>query len=297
MIFRYDFGAPLDTGAVIRHIPAEKGVPGFFDVSREGEKIRFSIALSRDDMIFGLGQNVRGINKRGHLYRSWNSDEFHHEETTKSLYGSHNFLVFRRTEGNFGVFFDDPGAVEFDLGYTSADRAVITSENGNLSLYIIPGDSLKEIVRSFRRLIGRSYIPPKWAFGYIQSRWGYASEEELRHIVHEHRSRHIPLDGLCVDIDYMEQYKDFTWNSSTFSDPVSLNRDMKEDFCLDLDLRSFGNLKLKEHILLHHDDVKAVNTEENPGNVAPTAGPGGKVDGGKAEIKLPALSWNVLRFQ
>ncbi|MBE5778050.1 MAG: alpha-glucosidase [Clostridiales bacterium] len=229
MIFRYDFGAPLDTGAVIRHIPAEKGVPGFFDVSREGEKIRFSIALSRDDMIFGLGQNVRGINKRGHLYRSWNSDEFHHEETTKSLYGSHNFLVFRRTEGNFGVFFDDPGAVEFDLGYTSADRAVITSENGNLSLYIIPGDSLKEIVRSFRRLIGRSYIPPKWAFGYIQSRWGYASEEELRHIVHEHRSRHIPLDGLCVDIDYMEQYKDFTWNSSTFSDPVSLNRDMKEE--------------------------------------------------------------------
>ena len=76
-----------------------------------------------------------------------------------------------------------------------------------------------------------------------------------------------------------------------------VNRDMKEDFCLDLDLRSFGNLKLKEHILLHHDDVKAVNTEENPGNVAPTAGPGGKVDGGKAEIKLPALSWNVLRFQ
>ena len=75
-----------------------------------------------------------------------------------------------------------------------------------------------------------------------------------------------------------------------------VNRDMKEDFCLDLDLRSFGNLKLKEHILLHHDDVKAVNTEENPGNVAPTAGPGGKVDGGKAEIKLPALSWNVLRF-
>ena len=43
--------------------------------------------------------------------------------------------------------------------------------------------------------------------------------------------------------------------------------------------------------------MKAVNTEENPGNVAPTAGPGGKVDGGKAEIKLPALSWNVLRFQ
>ena len=72
---------------------------------------------------------------------------------------------------------------------------------------------------------------------------------------------------------------------------------MKEDFCLDLDLRSFGDLRLAEHILLHHDDVKAVNTEENPGNVTPMAGPGGKAEDGKAEIRLPALSWNVIRFE
>ena len=76
-----------------------------------------------------------------------------------------------------------------------------------------------------------------------------------------------------------------------------VNRDMKEDFCLDLDRRSFGDLRLAEHILLHHDDVKAVNTEENPGNVTPMAGPGGKAEDGKAEIKLPALSWNVIRFE
>ena len=71
---------------------------------------------------------------------------------------------------------------------------------------------------------------------------------------------------------------------------------MKEDFCLDIDLRAFGDMRLNEHILLHHDDVKAVNTEDNPMNVAPTSGPGGTVDGGRAQVKLPALSWNVLRF-
>ena len=75
-----------------------------------------------------------------------------------------------------------------------------------------------------------------------------------------------------------------------------VNRDLKDDFCLNLDLRSFGELRLAEHIVLHHDDVKAVNTEENPGEVAPAAGPGGSIDGGRAEIKLPALSWNVIRF-
>ena len=75
-----------------------------------------------------------------------------------------------------------------------------------------------------------------------------------------------------------------------------VNRDMGDDFELDVDLRSFGEMKLAEHILLHHDDVKAVNTEENPNNVAPCAGPGGKMDAGHAHITVPALSWNVIRF-
>ena len=75
-----------------------------------------------------------------------------------------------------------------------------------------------------------------------------------------------------------------------------VNRDMTEECLLNIDLRAFGSLRLDEHILLHHDDVNAVNTEENPDCVAPTAGPGGKLDGGKAELRIPALSWNVIRF-
>ena len=75
-----------------------------------------------------------------------------------------------------------------------------------------------------------------------------------------------------------------------------VNRDLQEDFKLEIDLRAFGKLRLEEHILLHHDDVKAVNTEENPDNVSPAAGPGGEMDSGRAAIRVPALSWNVIRF-
>ena len=75
-----------------------------------------------------------------------------------------------------------------------------------------------------------------------------------------------------------------------------VNRDLQEDFKLEIDLRAFGKLRLEKHILLHHDDVKAVNTEENPDNVSPAAGPGGEMDSGRAAIRVPALSWNVIRF-
>lgn len=76
-----------------------------------------------------------------------------------------------------------------------------------------------------------------------------------------------------------------------------VNRDLDEDCELSLDLRSFGKLSFEEHILLHHDDVKAVNTEFSPLNVAPKKGEGGVIDNGRASVRIPALSWNVLRFK
>ena len=75
-----------------------------------------------------------------------------------------------------------------------------------------------------------------------------------------------------------------------------LNRDTAEDCELSIDLRAFDKLRFAEHIVLHHDDVKAVNTEEHPDTVAPAAGAPASVDGGRASVVVPALSWNVIRF-
>ena len=76
----------------------------------------------------------------------------------------------------------------------------------------------------------------------------------------------------------------------------AINRDLKEDITLACDLRAFGDLKPVEHIVLHHDDVKAINTEDNPDEVAPSKVRNSKLDDGKMNVKLPALSWNVIRL-
>ena len=76
----------------------------------------------------------------------------------------------------------------------------------------------------------------------------------------------------------------------------AVNRSGDEDITLDCDLRAFGSLQPAEHIVLHHDDVKAVNTEANPEEVVPVSGRKAKVDGGRMTVKLPALSWNVIRL-
>ena len=229
MIRKYTFGTPLTTDAVVLSVTAETGDVPFFDLSRDGDSVVLTRKLRKEDCLFGLGEAVRGINKRGFRYRSWNSDVFNHTESTESLYASHNMLIFSGQDCCFGIYIDDPGSVTWDLGYTRSDTVVITSENGNLDLYVVEEDSLTEIARSFRNLTGRSYLPPRWAFGYIQSRWGYASEAEVRAVAEEHHRRGIPLDGVCLDIDYMEDFKNFTWRKDAFPDLQRFSADMKKE--------------------------------------------------------------------
>ena len=229
MIRRYSFGNPYDTGAVTEKLPVESEKLPYFGLRSEGDRVTFRIAMDADEILFGLGETVRGINKRGYIYRSWNSDIFDHNETQSSLYASQNLLIFFSEKRLFAIYLDDPGLVTWDLGYTQTDTVEITSENGDLDVYLIEEADLTATVKTFRKLIGKSYIPPRWAFGYIQSRWGYAADAEIRSVAEEHRKRGIPLDGICMDIDYMEAYKDFTWNRESFPDLKRLCEDMAEE--------------------------------------------------------------------
>ncbi len=263
MIRKYRFGTPFETDAVVEKQPdaavfAPDSTPEvpFFQVSKvdanaqtdgsagfpsmKAEKPvkdawQFRLALAEADIVYGLGEALRGINKRGWLYLSDNADDPNHLETKTNLYGSHNFLIVDRADGkgSFGIFLDDPGVVRFDVGYTRRDQLVISSAGTDFDLYFFTGadDSGKPlaITREFRKMIGKSYIPPKWGFGYGQSRWGYKNEADVREIASRYRKAGIPLDSIYLDIDYMVGYKDFTVDTKAFPDLAGLSADLKKD--------------------------------------------------------------------
>lgn len=225
MIQRYVFGNMIETEAILQKPDAQTGCLPFFSVSEED--MSFTYIMEPSDRVYGLGENVRGINKRGWIYESKCSDEPEHHEDRHSLYGVHNFLIIAGKEP-FGIFIDYPGILTFDIGYTRYSELKISASDWNLDFYVVYGESLIDIVRQFRRLIGRSYIAPKWAFGYGQSRWSYMSADEVRDVVRQHRENNIPLDSVYLDIDYMERYKDFTVNEETFPELDKFIEEMKE---------------------------------------------------------------------
>ena len=226
MIRRYVYGNVIETEAVLTKPEQENGALPYFTVDEQA--MTLSYTMEDKDQVYGLGENVRGINKRGWYYESKCSDDPEHKEDRHSLYGAHNFLVVDGKE-TFGIFVDYPGIIRFDVGYTRSEELVITASDWNLDVYVITGENVKDIVKQFRHLVGRSYIAPKWAFGFGQSRWSYMDENEVREVVRKHRELGIPLDSVYLDIDYMERYKDFTLNNETFPDFAAFNEEMKKE--------------------------------------------------------------------
>ena len=169
----------------------------------------------------------RGINKRGWHYITNNTDESRHSEDKLSFYGAHNFLLVRDGSTCFGLFVDFPGKVYYDIGYTRHDLFSFHTETPDYDLYLLSGGNENAICKEFRTLIGRSYIPPRWAFGLAQSRWGYKTEEDVREVARQYKEHDLPLDMICMDIDYMQDYADFTVNKERFPDLAKLSADLK----------------------------------------------------------------------
>lgn len=72
----------------------------------------------------------------------------------------------------------------------------------------------------------------------------------------------------------------------------AVNRSLTEEEELEVDLTGLDGFRQAEHIVLSHDDMKAVNTKEDPNQVVPVTVP--VADGNV--VKLPAHSWNVIRY-
>lgn len=227
MITKYTYGNPFQTDAVVQKLEVQNGNVPYFTVVKTEEQLQFEYTLENEEKVYGLGENVRGINKRGWIYKSCCADEPNHVEDRTSLYASHNFLVLDGGKEQFGVFFDYPGIITFDVGYTHLNELKITLSEPDADVYVMTGESILDIVKQFRQLIGRSYIPPKWAFGYQQSRWGYMNEDDIREVVKGHREKKIPLESIYMDIDYMERFKNFTVNQERFPDFPEFVKEMK----------------------------------------------------------------------
>ena len=212
LIFANDF---TDQG----NVPVSWSIKPVFSVVNGKSVAKISYTGSVD--FYGNGEVSGPLKRNDTKVTLWNSEapNYFIDNGTR-LYQSHPWIMGVRPDGTaFGIIADHTWKQSFVI----TNPVTITSEGPEFRVIVIERNSPQELLKTLAALTGKIDLPALWTLGYQQSRFSYTPESKVKSIADEFRNRKIPCDVLWMDIDYMDQYKIFTFNPSTFSNPKGLN--------------------------------------------------------------------------
>jgi alpha-glucosidase len=184
-------------------------------------QIQISKVLSEREHFYGFGHKTGSLDKRGSRMEMWNHYQMY-DLAADPLSTCVPFFIAIRNGTAYGVYLDSPAKSIFDMGATDSSNYTITVNDAELDYYFIFGPDPKQVLYSYSQLTGQMPLPPRWILGYHQCRWSYTPATRVLEIASELRNRRIPCDGIWIDIDYMDGYRVFTWNSQTFPEPQAM---------------------------------------------------------------------------
>ena len=184
---------------------------------RDAFEAKLEFVFADGEALFGLGSHEEGYgNLRGHSRDLYQQNM---KAVVPHLVSTRGYSVLLDC-GSLMTFHDDEQG-----SFWWAD---VVDE---LDYYVIYGGTFDGVMRGYRHLTGATPLPPKWAFGYVQSKERYVTAEEMIKVVAEYRRRSIPLD--CVVLDWKSWPNGDGWGQKSFDplrfpDPESFTKKLHE---------------------------------------------------------------------
>ena len=203
----------------------------------------------QEDAIFGLGEKSGRHNRRGRDFTMWNTDVLSPDQTAEftsdkaagdprgdrtsvefdPLYVTIPFFYHQSYPAGTmaGSFVDNGYRGWYEFSQPGEYR--ISFAGGQYTEYVFAGPNMPDILAQYTALTGRTAPPPLWALGYHQCRWFDYTQDAVEAIGRRHRDDDIPCDALWLDIEYMDGYRVFTWNTDRFPDVSGMLGRLAED--------------------------------------------------------------------
>jgi alpha-D-xyloside xylohydrolase len=187
--------------------------PSFYQVGA-------SFVSPDDEHYYGLGQYQEGfLDHRGQRVECW-----HNYTATAAPSVCVPFMV---TNYGYGIIWDNPSKTVIEPGFNEQTRW--TSEVGDrVSFFVIAGSTYNEVYAGYRLLTGATPLLPKAAYGYIQCKQRYSSQDELLAVAKGYRDRHLPADILVVDWFYYTKMGQMDFVPEKWPDPAAMNRQLHD---------------------------------------------------------------------
>ena len=200
------------------------GNAGILDDKRPSDQPFFQVGATfhspDDEHYYGLGQNQEGyLDHRGHTVQCWNN--------YTAPGGATTCVPFLVTNYGYGLVWDNPSKTTIEPGFN--EQTKWTSEVGNrVSYFVIAGGTTDEIYSGYRLLTGVTHLLPKSAYGFIQCKQKYSTQEEVLAVAKGYRDRHLPADVLVVDWFYYTKMGQMDLDPVKWPDPAEMNRKLHE---------------------------------------------------------------------
>jgi alpha-D-xyloside xylohydrolase len=175
-----------------------------------------SFSTTADEHFYGLGQNQEGIlDLRGRMIDCKHHYDAPHGETV--------CVPFLVTNRGYGILWDNTSDTKV---YPAVNgRTLWQSQVGErVSFFVITGDTYDALYAGYRQLTGVTPLPPKAAFGFIQSKARYETQAQLMAAADGYRQRGYPLDVMVLDWFYWTRMGQLDINPVDFPDPKGMNK-------------------------------------------------------------------------
>ncbi len=192
----------------------------YFARSSGAKGIRF--ALSNTEMIYGTGARALPQQRRGRRWTMYNNANYGYS------YGADNLnlqVPFVTSNRGYGLFVDNHWSGYLDAGSSDYSTLEYGIQNGQMSYVFVGGKTYSKILDNYTRLTGKQPLPPRWALGYIQSKYGYQTRSEAETIVNNLQAAQFPIDALVLDLYWFgspSTMGNLDWDLSRFPNPSAM---------------------------------------------------------------------------
>src|ERR1035441_1783014 len=183
-----------------------------------GSRVSATFDSPAGEHYYGLGQQQQGfLDLRDHQVRCWHD--------YNAIGGQNVCVPFMVSSRGYGLIWDNPSKTTINLGFNQQN--VWSSEIGDrVSFFVIAGANTDEIYQGYRQLTGVTHLLPKSAYGYIQSKAIYPTQDQILDVAKEYRQKKLPLDVLVVDFLNMTKQGELDLDPKRWPDPAAMNREL-----------------------------------------------------------------------
>jgi len=200
--------------------------PSTGGVANHNDERHVNFVLNNDDHFYGTGERGTALDKKGETFYSYNTQIGGYSTPLSTMNINIPFLA---NSNGYGIYFDNIYPGWFDLGDENQDKLYYKTFGGEMSYYLLVAETVPQQLDKYTWLTGRQPLPPKWALGYIQSKYGYRNENDARLMIQTMRQKQIPCDAVILDLYWFEHMGDIAWNFVDWPNPFAMMQDFLDD--------------------------------------------------------------------